>query len=111
MPAGSAQLSVTDLRMARRHDVACTVWAEHLGRGRELALAVRNISVNGLLIDPSPDLGRGDRLMLRLPALGQIEAYCIWTIDTRAGCQFERILHPGEFVAVLERIKADRPAR
>ncbi|WP_347303804.1 PilZ domain-containing protein [Croceibacterium sp. TMG7-5b_MA50] len=107
MPARGAHLSVIDMRMARRHDVACTIAAEHLGRACELVLNLRNISANGVLIEPSPGLVRGDRLILRLPALGQIEAYCIWTIDTRAGCQFERILHPEEFGAVLARMKPE----
>ncbi|WP_121119166.1 PilZ domain-containing protein [Croceibacterium ferulae] len=105
MPGGSAQLSVTEQRMAMRHRVDCAVRAEHLNRGREIELRLRNFSANGVLIDPAPDLQRGDRVILRLPALGRIEAYCIWTFETRAGCQFERVLRPVEFDGVLAAIK------
>lgn len=104
MPGG-AQLSVTEQRMAMRHRIDCVVQAEHLNRGCEIKLRLRNLSANGVLIDPAPDLQRGDRVILRLPALGRIEAYCIWTVDTRAGCQFERVLRPAEFEAVLATIK------
>ncbi len=104
MPGG-AQLSVMEQRMAMRHRVDCVIQAEHLKRACDIALHLRNISANGVLIDPSPDLLRGDRLILRLPALGRIEAYCLWTVDSRAGCQFERVLRPAEFDAILAQVK------
>ncbi|KHL26771.1 hypothetical protein PK98_05510 [Croceibacterium mercuriale] len=100
MPCG-AHLSVTEQRTAMRHRVDCMIRVEHLNRGCEIDLRLRNLSANGVLIDPAPDLLRGDRLILRLPALGRIEAYCLWTVDTRAGCQFERVLRPAEFDAIL----------
>jgi len=100
-----AQLSVTEQRMAMRHRVDCAVQAEHLNRGCEMELRLRNLSANGVLIDPAPGLRRGDRMILRLPALGRIEAYCIWTVDTRAGCQFERVLRAAEFEAILATIR------
>jgi len=105
MPGGGAQLSVTELRTAMRHRVDHVVRAEHLNRGCEIEVRLRNLSANGVLIDPAPGLQRGDRIILRLPALGRIEAYCIWTVDTRAGCQFERVLRPAEFDAVLAGIR------
>jgi len=102
-------LSVTEQRMAMRHRVDCLVQAEHLNRGCDVGMRLRNFSANGVLIDPAPELHRGDRIILRLPALGRIEAYCIWTVDTRAGCQFERVLRPAEFEAVLTAIKPTAP--
>lgn len=109
MPGG-AQLSVTELRIAMRHRVDRLVQAEHLNRGCEIGVRLRNLSANGVLIDPAPALNRGDRIILRLPALGRIEAYCIWTVDTRAGCQFERVLRPAEFDAVLAAIRPATPS-
>jgi len=102
---GGATLSVTDLRGALRHRVDCTVRAEHLARDSELSLAVRNISPSGLMIADNPGLSRGERLILRLPKVGRVEGYCIWTVDSRAGFQFERLLRPAEFAALLDELQ------
>ena len=106
MAGGSAHLSLTELRTAMRHRVDRVIRAEHLNRVADIELRLRNLSATGVLIDPAPGLLRGDRVILRLPALGRIEAYCIWTVDTRAGCQFERVLRPAEFDAILTRLKS-----
>lgn len=98
-------LSVTDLRGARRHRVQCTLRAEHLASGGELALAVRNLSPTGLMIVDNPALARGERLIVRLPGVGRLEAYCIWTVDSRAGFQFERLLRPAEFAGLLDSVQ------
>jgi hypothetical protein len=99
-----AQLSVTDQRRATRHPVDFPVIGEHRSRG-DLPLHVCNISAHGFMVDGAPDLGRGDRVIIRLPHIGRIEAYCIWMSDDRAGFQFERIIRLDDFVAMIESLQ------
>jgi hypothetical protein len=99
--SAGAHLSVTDMRLAARHPVDYPVIVEHLSQG-DLALHVCNISANGFMIDNAPLLQRGDRVMIRLPVVGRIEAYVIWTADTRAGFQFERIIRTDALLDILD---------
>ncbi len=66
-----------------------------------------NISAHGFMADQAENLGlaRGDRLIVRLPILGRIEAYVIWHRDERAGFQFERIIRLDQFMAVVEALQ------
>jgi hypothetical protein len=107
MPGG-AQLSVPDMRRAARHPVDFPVIGEHRTMG-DIKLHVSNLSAHGFMIDGiGPDdaaLGRGDRVIIRLPLIGRIEAYCIWTTEDRAGFQFERIIRLDDFVAMIEELQ------
>jgi hypothetical protein len=94
-------LSVTDLRRAARHPVDYPVIAEHHERG-DLKLHIANISAHGFMVDGAAAVGRGDRVIIRLPEIGRIEAYCIWTRDERAGFQFERIIRLDDFMRIIE---------
>ena len=96
-----AQLSVTDQRRATRHPVDFPVIGEHRTRG-DLHMHISTISAHGFMIDRAPEFGRGDRVVVRLPVIGRIEAYCIWTADERAGFQFERIIRIDDFDAMIE---------
>ena len=108
--AGGAQLSVTDLRRASRHPVDYPVIAEHLLHG-DLKLHVSNISAHGFMVDGAPDIARGDRLIIRLPAVGRIEAYCIWITEERAGFQFERIIRLDDFTAMIAEMQPNPALR
>ena len=99
MPAG-AQLSVPDLRRSTRHPVDFPVIGEHRDRG-DMKLHITNISAHGFMVDGPPELERGDRVILRLPLIGRIEAYCIWVTADRAGFQFERIIRLDDFVTMI----------
>jgi hypothetical protein len=99
-----AQLSVTDLRRASRHPIDFPVIGEHRDRG-DLPMHIANISAHGFMIDAAPELGRGERVVVRLPVIGRIEAYCIWTADERAGFQFERIIRLDDFDAMIEALQ------
>ena len=79
MGAG-AQLSVTDLRQATRHPVDHRVIAEHRRLG-DVHLHVINISAHGFMADGAPGLDRGERVIVRLPVIGRIEAHLIWATD------------------------------
>ncbi|GGD51543.1 PilZ domain-containing protein [Erythrobacter arachoides] len=108
--AGGAQLSVTDMRRASRHPVDYPVIAEHLLHG-DIKLHVSNISAHGFMVDKAPDLDRGDRLIIRLPSVGRIEAYCIWKTEERAGMQFERIIRLDDFQAMIQEMQPNPALR
>ena len=103
MSAG-ANLSVTDLRRAARHPVDHPVIAEHHDRG-DVPLHICNLSAHGFMVDDGQGLVRGDRVIIRLPVIGRIEAYVIWTRDSRAGFQFERIIRLDDFVNVIDELQ------
>ena len=103
MPGG-AQLSVPDMRRSTRHPVDFPVIGEHRDRG-DMKLHVTNISAHGFMVDGPPALERGDRLIIRLPTIGRIEAYCIWTTGDRAGFQFERIIRFDDFMFMIAELQ------
>ena len=103
MGAG-AQLSVTELRRVARHPVDYSVIAEH-HRSGDLEMHVVNISAHGFMVDDADGLARGDRVIIRLPIIGRIEAYVIWTRDNRAGFQFERILRQDDFLSMINTLQ------
>ena len=103
MGAG-AQLSVTDQRRMARHPVDHPVIAEHFGRG-DMRMHIANLSAHGFMIDDARELGRGERVILRLPVIGRIEAYVIWTRDNRAGFQFERVIRVDDFLTLIDTLQ------
>ena len=103
MGAG-AQLSVTDQRRMTRHPVDHPVIAERIGHG-DMRMHIANLSANGFMIDDAQGLSRGDRIIVRLPVIGRIEAYCIWSRDNRAGFQFERIIRIDDFLALIDTLQ------
>ena len=106
--AGGAQLSVPDMRRSTRHPVDYPVIGEHRTRG-DLKLHVCNLSAHGFMVDmlggDAPEMARGDRIIIRLPVIGRIEAYCIWLTGDRAGFQFERIIRLDDFVTMIESLQ------
>lgn len=99
-----ASLSVTDLRRAARHPVDYPVIGEHPSRG-DIRLHICNLSAHGFMVDNGTDLSRGDRVIIRLPVVGRIEAYVIWARDERAGFQFERIIRIDDFMQVIDQLQ------
>ena len=117
MSAG-AQLSVTDMRRSTRHPVDYRVIGEHRQRG-DIQLHIVNISAHGFMVQDDAEMGglelsRGERVVIRLPQVGRIEAHLIWTSEDRAGFQFERIIRANEFSTLIDtlqpnpRLRADR---
>ncbi len=103
MGAG-AQLSVTDMRRSTRHPVDYRVIGEHRQRG-DIHLHVINLSAHGFMAKGELDLGRGERVVIRLPQVGRIEAHLIWVNGDRAGFQFERIIRANEFMALIDHLQ------
>jgi hypothetical protein len=57
------------------------------------------------MVDDADGLARGDRVIVRLPVIGRIEAYVIWTKDARAGFQFERIIRMDDFIIMIDELQ------
>ena len=112
--AGGAQLSVPDMRRSTRHPVDFPVIGEHRVRG-DVKLHVCNVSAHGFMVDGgeegTSELARGDRVIVRLPVIGRIEAYCIWVTGDRAGFQFERIIRFDDFMAMVGQIQPNARLR
>lgn len=102
--ATRAQLSVTDLRRSSRHPVDFRVKGEHRQLG-DVELHISNISAHGFMADGGPSLGRGERIVIRLPKVGRIEAHLIWVSGDRSGFQFERIIRAPDFSGLIEAIQ------
>ncbi len=92
-----------DLRRAARHRADHKVIVESKHHGDQ-NLHIVNISAHGFMVDDNSVFERGDRVELRLPAVGRIEALVIWTIDDRAGFQFERVIRLPDFLAMLDQV-------
>ena len=82
-----AQLTVTDMRRAARHPVDHKVIGEHRRLG-DVHLHIINISAHGFMAEGVSEMERGERVSIRLPEIGRIEAHLIWATDERAGFQF-----------------------
>jgi hypothetical protein len=92
------------MRRATRHPVDFRVIAEHRTLG-DVHLHVANISAQGFMATGLPSLGRGERLTIRLPTIGRIEAHVIWLSGERAGFQFERILRQDDFMHMIDTLQ------
>lgn len=90
-----------DLRRAARHRADHKVLAESKLHGDQ-HIHIVNVSAHGFMIDDNPGFERGERVELRLPIIGRIEALAIWTVEKRAGFQFERVLRLPDFLGLLD---------
>jgi hypothetical protein len=102
--ATGAQLTVTDLRRATRHPIDHKVIGEHRRLG-DVHMHITNISAHGFMTDGELALGRGERVVIRLPVVGRIEAHLIWLAEDRAGFQFERIIRLEDFMGLIDALQ------
>ena len=102
--AAGAQLSITDMRRAARHPVDHAVIGDHRTLG-DIHLNIANISSHGFMVSGAIPLGRGERVTIRLPVIGRIEAHVIWATEDRAGFQFERILRLEDFLELISTLQ------
>ena len=102
--ASGAQLSVTELRRSTRHPVQFRTLGEHRRLG-DIQLEIVNISAHGFMATADVELGRGERIIVRLPHVGRIEAHLIWVSGDRSGFQFERIIRLDDFVTMIEALQ------
>jgi hypothetical protein len=101
--AQALQNSDMNSRRAARHSTNHKLIAESRRHGDQY-IHIVNISAYGFMIDNNPGYERGERIELRLPIIGRIEALVIWTVAQRAGLQFERVLRFPDFLVLLDEI-------
>ncbi len=99
-----AQLTVTDLRRAARHPVDHKVIGEHRQLG-DVHMQIVNLSAHGFMVNGALDMSRGERVVIRLPIVGRIEAHLIWATAERAGFQFERIIRLDDFMQLIDTLQ------
>lgn len=92
-----------DLRRAARHRADQMVIVESKQHGDQ-KLHIANVSAHGFMVDDNKFFERGDRVEIRLPVIGRIEAHLIWSVESRAGFQFERVIRLPDFLSLLEKI-------
>ena len=102
----TAQLSIKP-RRSERFAVDFPVIAERR-RLDDRALRIVNVSFHGFMADGVSGLGLGERLSVRLPVVGAIEAHVAWIHGERAGFQFERIVRGCDFAQMLAGMHARR---
>lgn len=105
-----ARLSVVERRATRRRPMEYPVIAEHSGGG-DIVLNIVNVSTQGFMARGQVALSPGERVMLRLPAIGRIEAHLVWRDDARAGFQFERVIRLGEITHLLDLVQPNHRLR
>jgi hypothetical protein len=108
-----AQLTVTDKRRAARHPVDHALMGEHRQLG-DVHLHIVNLSAQGFMAQGDVGLQRGERIVMRLPVVGRIEAHLIWSHEDRAGFQFERIIRIDDFLKLVDTLQPNprlRPRR
>jgi hypothetical protein len=101
--AQALQNADMNLRRAARHRTDHKLFAESRRHGDQY-IHIVNISAHVLMIDNNPGYERGERVELKLPIIGRIEALVIWTVAQRAGLQFERVLRFPDFLVLLDEI-------
>lgn len=96
--------SSADLRRAARFAVDFeTICEAH--PNREFRIRISNISAHGMMMTDPIDMQKGDRMVVRLPVIGRIEAYLVWSHQGRSGFEFERVIREPDFVAMLDKVE------
>lgn len=103
-----AKLAVVEQRRAARHAVSHPTIAEHRHLG-DIKTHIVNISANGFMTEGDMPLAKGERITVRLPVIGRIEAHLIWSLGGRAGFQLERVIRLNEFNQMIDQLGASPP--
>lgn len=105
----TAQATLNEIRREMRHAVNFRTLGESRARG-EFPVQMANISLNGFMAAGGVDVIPGERLVIRLPKVGRIEAHVVWCAGGRAGFLFERIIRFDDFETLLEALRAPQGA-
>lgn len=100
----SSQTS-SDSRRATRFPVDFETICE-LSPEKEISVLISNISAHGMMVADALAMEKGDRMTVRLPVAGRIEAYLVWAHQGRCGFEFERVIREPDFVAMLDQINS-----
>jgi hypothetical protein len=87
MGVGTECLACADPRRTEREEVGYRTSAVAVDGGHHTLLVV-NISPHGLMARCEEPLAAGNRIWVRLPEVGAIEAHVRWSLGGRLGCEF-----------------------
>jgi hypothetical protein len=76
------------------------ICGEHRTFG-DIRVHVTNISPVGFTVAQRAGMDRGDRILVNLPVVGRMEAFCIWKRHQQAGFQLERPIRTDKFLALI----------
>lgn len=93
-----------ELRRATRFPVDFETIGENQKHG-EFTVKLSNISAHGCQFVHDTPLNKGDRVVVRLPVAGRIEAFLVWSHSGRSGFEFERVIRQPDFVAMLDKME------
>lgn len=74
---------------------------------RPLNLLVVNISARGMMARCDVDFAIGERLRVHLPVTGSVGAEVRWCLGGRMGFQFDRVIGPDDYQALLGAMARD----
>ena len=95
-----AAMAVTESRGEHRDEVhhrTRAIGAD--GRGHTLLLV--NISARGLMARCEAPFAVGDRIQVRMPVVGPVDAEVRWALGGRIGCQLDATIPLASYYAVL----------
>lgn len=95
-------LSPPKERQADRVSVAMAAALRQRGAA-PISVAVLDLSTDGFQMDTHLELEIGTPVWLRLPGLESSAAKIVWRDGHRAGCKFDRPLHPAVLAMVVKR--------
>jgi len=101
-----ARPSTYEMRWASRLSIDLVVTAEHRRLG-ETKLNIQNISAHGFMARGELALERGERLEVRLPLVGRMDAFLIWSHEGRTGFQLERVIRHEDLHKLVRQFPAE----
>jgi len=99
----AADNSNLDQRTASRHRVSHLPLFESAKYG-EFNMEIVNISAQGFMVEGETEVQKGERVIVRLPVIGRIEAHKVWEMDSRSGFQLERVIRLPDFLLMLDHL-------
>jgi hypothetical protein len=98
------RLTVIEMRREQRYRVTYTAKGE-FRTAANFELRIISISAFSFRIEGYTSLACGERILVRLPVIGSIEAYLAWKHEGRAGFQFERLIRADAFDKLVSLLK------
>jgi len=70
----------------------------------EFPAKMTNVSPHGCRLVHEVELAKGDRVEVRLPVAGRLEAFLIWSHGGRSGFEFERVIRDEDFAIMRDQL-------
>jgi hypothetical protein len=98
--ASQPALKTIDARQQPRDEVHYRARGFTATRER-LPLHVVNTSVGGFMARTEAEHQSGERVSVMLPVIGEVDATIRWALGGRIGCQFDHLIEPLVYRAML----------